>query len=476
VHPTEVLATEVQPTAVIPTGGEAQVPPTMAMPAGGQVPPTAVYPSLDAHGQPLGAAPAYPTPGQGQQPYPGQPQQLGQAQYPSPAPYPGQAQQYPGQPQQYPGQPAPSAQAAAYGQPAPEAPQYGAPYGPPQPDQQQSYLSGYAAAPPGYGPGYPNQLPPQPVKKKRGKGLLIGLLAGLVVVALIAGGFAWWVSTRPKPSDAVRAYLTAVQGGNATVALTFASTQPTNKSWLTDTKLKAAQAAGGLSDIVVAATDEPTVTATYKVAGKAVTTSFRTVKDSQGLWKIQNVTSEISLANLPTGLDVKLNGDDLPKQSTILVMPGTYEFASTNKYVGLGDSSKVVITDTRGAFGSVNLKPTLTTEGAAATLAAAKKSFDDCIAQKTVQPPNCPNWLNVRANQVIDDSTVVWTVTDDPWSGVTPALDPADARQADADVTFNTHLKLKLKQDGRSGTVEQDNTFHATVKIKLSDLSVTWRS
>ncbi|GAA3390844.1 hypothetical protein [Cryptosporangium minutisporangium] len=154
----------------------------------------------DPYAQPGGYQPAYdPTTGQ---PHPdsGQPLPPGNEyqQYPTSG-YPGAPTSgYPGAPTSgYPGAPTsgyPGAPTSGY----PGAPTSGYPGAP---------TSGYPAADygsPGYGGGYP----PVPPPKKSKTGLILGIVAGVVVLLVIVGSLGVWAFTDgdepdPKPSESV---------------------------------------------------------------------------------------------------------------------------------------------------------------------------------------------------------------------------------------------------------------------------------
>ncbi|MFI6575912.1 penicillin-binding transpeptidase domain-containing protein [Nocardiopsis sp. NPDC050513] len=58
-----------------------------------------------------------------------------------------------------------------------------------------------------YGPGDPAS--PEPPKRRSRRGLVIGVVAAVVVLALVGGGVSWFVLTRPRPEEALAEYSTA---------------------------------------------------------------------------------------------------------------------------------------------------------------------------------------------------------------------------------------------------------------------------
>ncbi|MFD0803240.1 penicillin-binding transpeptidase domain-containing protein, partial [Streptomonospora algeriensis] len=87
------------------------------------------------------------------------------------------------------------------------APPYG--QGPPH---GEAPGDGYGAppAPPGFGPSYTGGAPDPAEKPRRSrKGLVIGVVSALVVLALVGGGASWYVLTMPEPEDTATAYAQA---------------------------------------------------------------------------------------------------------------------------------------------------------------------------------------------------------------------------------------------------------------------------
>lgn len=460
------------PTVPYTSYGSAQTPNTGSQPAVGN---TGSQPAYDpnAWGQSTGSQPAVPgSTGQGyssQQGYqaPSQGYQSSQQGYQAPS-QPSTPSYQPAGSDSYGGssyQPTQQYGAAAAGQ-------YGATT--PQPSYQASGAYGAAGqsyAPAGAG-GYPPVAPTAPKKSK--KGLFIGIGAGALVLAILAG-FLIFQALKPKPSDVVKNFLTAVAAGKATEALSYALTPPADTSWITDERLKKAQDnGGGITEISVKESSSTTIYPSYKVGGKSTFASYDVQQNDKGEWKIVSVAADIDLKNVPSTIKMTVNGEELPAGTTKLtVLPGTYDFKSANKYIDLGDN-KIVVEDPSGFLTDMYPIPQLTADGEAAALQAGKDALANCFAQKALAPTGCPISLKAASNQVVAESTIVWTMTNDPWKSVSFYLDSNDQSVATAYVGIQANFVADFTEDGKAAHANQDEYYSATVKVNLNDMTVTW--
>ena len=435
-------------------GGSWQGPTPQYPPVGGQ-PPGWGHPQPDQQppGQnpPYGAQPGqYGAPGQqGQNPQyganpgqygtPGQPVQ--NPQYGAPG-QPGQPQ-FGGQPGQFGGQPG---QPQFGGQPGMNPPygaqpgQYGAPG---QPGQNPQF--GAPGGSPSYGPpGAPQQPwayspPPNPNQPRKPNRALVGVLGGVVGVALI-GGTVYAVqnanSTSPTPrptasvsvpvppvpsngqpqpsvatqkaSDVVSSYLRALGSGDAQTALSLAAIAPSDTTMLTDSVLARATA-GMITDVSVpevANQSATTVPATYSLNGQAVTTTFA-VKNVGGQFRLQRVAAEVNLSTLAR-VPVTLAGLR-PPGTRVQLFPGVYPVAAANKYFSFGSAS-VSVADLKDLTpGSRTLA--VSSSGSAAINKAVAAKYTWCLKQNSLRPSGCGIWFRQPTGTKFRTSTISYRTT-----------------------------------------------------------------
>ncbi len=380
-----------------------------------------------------GPNPGVPVPGQ--QPYPTQPlppQEHQQQPYPPqqyPAAYPGQTypghQPFPGQtygaqpPQPYPGQ----QPYAGPQQPYPgEQPYPGQqPYGP---QVQQPY-------PPPYGPA--GQAPPG---KPGGKGgLILGIIAGVVVLGVIAV-FALPKSTPtsgavPTPltttagattgtavpasataAAAVQGYLEAIARGDSASAIAFAVKRPIEQSLLTDELLAANREIAPITGITTTegmGSDHQSVRATYTLGETPVDTTFE-VSRVNGAWLLDAVASPLPLdLSGMEGVDLTINGTQLLNLNPA-VFPGRYTVAPASGWYEVSGGT-VEVAHATGSAQAQEAKLSLSGSGISAIRKAAQARLKACVKKKSLAPAGCAFNVFLPGKNTVRSSSITWVVT-----------------------------------------------------------------
>ena len=293
-------------------------------------------------------------------------------------------------------------------------------------------------------------------------GVALLVVAAITVVALTGrdngartglGGLG--SATAGRPSDAVRGYLEALAAGDADEAIGYLETEPADRTFLTKKVLAASAKKAPLTDIDVPdVTGEQTswVTANYTLGKQALSEDY-SVTGSRGRWKIVRGLTELDLgAERDQPLPVLINGVELTADTATL-FPGHYSFTTGSKWVSYGSGATLVLTDPSNPI-SPRLTPTLTADGKAAFLQATKKALSSCLDQRKLSPPGCPNRLKAGSNQKVDEDTIRWTLTNDPFADARVTLDPSDPRVAEATLYPRYNFKAEGTQDGRRATFD----------------------
>lgn len=441
-------------------------------------------------GQPGQSAPGYGQPGSSQPSYGQQGQGQASPSYqqspsfqPTPSSYqPGGSYPQSGAPQ-YPGYNPQQGQPGQQGQPAygsASAPQFG------QPGQPNPY--GTQAAPQYGQPGGPAQFssqPPSGASSGSNKKLLIGIVAGVLVLALV--GLAIFFATRKKttagpgptdpsssaaaanPGDAVKGYLEAIAGGNAETALSYAKTTPTDTTFLTDAVLKTAMTNSPITDIKVSA---PADSYSYANVGYSYKLGTRQINDDMSVekigdvWKVSDVAADVNLGSYSfTGkVPMMLNGVAV-NASKIYLFPGTYTVTSGWKYVDYGTGKFVV--DSPNAYPSAsNLQPTLNAAGVAQFKALAKAKLDACMKAKQLAPAGCGFAVRAPSGVKINPATISWAISygADAIAKSTPKLEYDDP------TSISEYLSIGLK-----GTAKATNgdTYSGTSYLGSTTATIT---
>ncbi|MFT4166718.1 MAG: proline-rich domain-containing protein [Microlunatus sp.] len=448
------------------------------------------------------------------QPGPAQPNQPHGQPSPAGPQYGGPEYQGPGYSQQPPapsgGYPPAYGQASAppYGQPTPPAPYgqptpspYGQPTPPPysQPTPPPVYGQGGPQGPGGPQPPYGMYAPGQPPPKKKTKlPIIIGagvlalvLIGGLISFAVLrnnktptTGGTTTGTSSQPptpapaaKPSDAVQGYLQALASGDAQAALSFAATQPSDNTFLTNEVLAASNKLAPIADINVPVVDDEyayTVNASYTRGGKKVNTSFSVQKDGD-IWQLREVAYDLDLGSLLNKtLPMIINGVRVQSDS-ISVFPGTYQLTTGTKNISYGSTGIIAVdSPTEYPRGLTKLSPKVTKTGEKAFTKAVKASITKCVKSKKLKNKGCPNNVaRVTGNVTPREGTFRWTWEKDSLDNMKVRLvydNPAKA-------TASVYLRLKAYGKCKEGTcsITPYSSAIPSAKLTESKLTVTWK-
>jgi len=442
-------------------GGSWQGQPGQYPPAGQPQQPAAGPPQQPGWGkQPSGPGLPPQQPGQGwpQGQQPGMPQQPGE----------GWSQQQPGQGWQQPGQQPPAdwnQGPAAFGQQPPFGPGPQPPYG--------------AGGPPPQGPGQqPWGYPPQPGQggePRKSNRALIGIVAGVVGVALVGGAVYAvqnWNSSNPtprqtvslpgssqlpqpsvpqptvpvaKPSDVVDSYLRALANADAKTVLSLgAGTITGDTSLLTDAVL-ARSTAPQLTTIAVPEVTDPNATsvaATYALAGRPVSATFE-VTNVGGQFRMVQVAAPVDISRLQRPLvPIKLAGvRPSGSASTVYLFPGIYPVTAANAYYSYG-SAKVTVSDLDEQTPGTG-KVSISSAGKAAIVRAVSAKYKWCLKQNSLKPTGCALWVRQPSGVTIRKSTIAYrTQSGAKWRSAKPKFVGAGVVEAAA--------KARVRFDARS--------------------------
>ena len=213
------------------------------------------------------------------------------------------------------------------------------------------------------------------------------------------------------------------------------------------------------------------VSASYKIGGRDVSTTLRLVGDGRTSWLLVDGTADLTLS-APTGLTV--NGVPVT-ESTNPAFPGSYVVATNSAptVIAQGDTTALLATpDSEPA--SLTVAAALSDEGRQTVLNTVKGRLDECLTATESRPANCP--FGVRTDNVeVAPGSVRFALANDPWADFHPALDPATMR-----VTGRLHLSVDatatITQNGLSTDatqrLEADRTY--TVALTQQPLAVVW--
>jgi len=381
----------------------------------------------------------------------------------------------PGMPQ-YP-QSGPSGPSApSFGQPP--APGYG--YQAPQPGATR-YGPPPGAGPAGPGPTYP--YPPAPplayagpaiptthrAPKKRGKGPLIGLVAGgvalVLVIAAVAAIFltqkAAPASTEPdkvtKATAALQGYLQALAAGDADKAKQYAMNPPADSPLLTNDFFAASIAKNPITEIQVdPQNDSGTsayLTANYKIGGKLVQGNYQLTKVAK-LWKLNSVVTTVDRPTYWGTLGVTINGTAAPT-SQLSFFPGVYQLGTGTSLLAFEQLAFTVNSPGDYVSGLSTTGPALTDAGKKAMIATSQEWLTQCLAVQDTNPKDCGMNTPLPDGATLDSGSLKRVVdATTPFADATPRVSYDDPSK----ITLSSYATVKITAADTAGNTYSGST------------------
>ncbi|MDO5498227.1 MAG: hypothetical protein Q4F67_00950 [Propionibacteriaceae bacterium] len=303
--------------------------------------------------------------------------------------------------------------------------------------------------------------PPGP-RQAGGRGIRLGVLTfAVLLVTIVAAsflGYGPFGRDRMTPSEAVGHYLGAVAEADAQAAIGWLAEPPADRTLLTDAVLRESRARAPITAIRMFAVSETQVQASYLIGTQQAMALFDTVRQANGTYRVDRGTTTLELS-LPRKLPVRVNGS-LISRPALEAFPGSYELTTGLPHVRYAEPEFTV----SGPGAEPRLVPTaeLSIPGQQAFLRAARAQLDECIEQKSLNPPECPQQVALQDDQRVDSASIEWFPLDDPFVGAQPRLSVTDPALAEQRLEVRMRLSARMTDGGQPGVVNSDLTFATT--------------
>jgi len=278
------------------------------------------------------------------------------------------------------------------------------------------------------------------------------LIIVLVLIVLLAGSAIVFVprllddpdkpGNAVSPTEAVQEYLTAVAAGDATTALLYSSTKPSENTFFTsDEFLASVMKDSPITDIHVPdgqpTTSPVQIQATYALNGEQVEAHF-TVQKYGRLWRLDIGFLPLNLTELASrGVPLTVNGVSLDTLNKIYLFPGVYTFATLDPMLDVTAPTFIIDYPENPTFFREGF--TLSQDGISAIQQAAAAHLTDCLALKELQPAGCGFGFAGTSTGEVDPATITWKLADDApdISAITPTLDGNSTTMAVASIQID---------------------------------------
>lgn len=301
----------------------------------------------------------------------------------------------------------------------------------------------------------------------------VALLA--LLLALVVGSVQWSRANAAQARrDAVTATVTGYYGaltsGDAARALEYGSDGARPGGLLTDAVLDASQQAAPIADVRVtdvqlnAAGDQAVASTNYRIGAKPVSTQLGLRADGSGAWKLLDTTGELAA----TPASTVVNGQAVSRQVNP-AFPGTYSASAPNDRITVSDA-QATVTDPGAATARLAPAVTLSDRGRQAVRTAGQAALKACFDTRSSSPKGCPWTIQGR----VQEGTVQYRVTKDPWAAYQPRLD-GEALTASGPVKLDLAVSAKMTVDGRPAVASQTLSFSAPLTVDLKPATPTAR-
>jgi len=289
--------------------------------------------------------------------------------------------------------------------------------------------------------------------------LILAVLGGLAV--FIFKPFPSSSDDGSTPAEAVRAYLTALSQGDATLALSYSAQQPGDSTFTTNEFFSALMQANPMTDINVPerqTTASPAViTATYTLGSSHVEARFTVQRHEQG-WLLDSGFVGMNLDDLISrGISVTLNDIDITQMSKVYLLPGVYTFGTKDPMLVATAPLFILEYPESNPWFAENFS--LSEEGISRIAAAAEARLTHCLSLHELIPVGCGFAFSGGEHGTVNPDTARWTLEDDApdFVGLAYQLDTSVYTRVEANIT------IKIGFEGVS--VDKSQMFSGTVEI-----------
>lgn len=329
-------------------------------------------------------------------------------------------------------------------------------------------------------------VPPQrPPTAQKGKGLLVGLIAGGVVLVLVAviGVVVFMrmtadaASTAPdkasRSTTALKGYLGALAAGDADTAKLYAMNPPAESPLLTADFLKATLAKNPITEVVVEEMKDYGTTsyasASYRIGSTLVQGRYELTKVGK-VWKLNDIATTVKRPTYWGKLPVTINGTTAPTDS-LTFFPGVYELGTGTALLDFENPSFTVKEPADYVAGLSSTAPRLSAKGKTTMIAKSQEWLNQCLAVQDTNPTSCGMNTPLPNGATLAQGTMTRTVTSSGTAFATAA--PRVSSSDPSKVTMSSYVAIKVEAKDTTGKVYQGTTSVSTVTGTISGENIT---
>jgi hypothetical protein len=322
-------------------------------------------------------------------------------------------------------------------------------------------------------------------KRKKGKGLVIGIIGGAValvlvvaaVVAVLLTSKAGPVSTEPDKATtstaALQGYLQALAAGDADKAKQYAMSAPADSPLLTNDFLKATVAKSPVTEIQVDPQKDvgtsANVSANYKLGGTLVQGSYQLTRVAK-IWKLNSVVTTVDRPSYWGTLGVTINGTAAPA-SQLSFFPGVYQLATGTSLLSFDQATFTVNEPSDYVSALSSSQPALTDAGKKLMISQAQAWLTQCLAAQDTNPKDCGMNTPLPSGATLAPGSLKRTVdsTTAPFSDATPRVSYDDPKK----ITMTSYVSVKIAAADTAGNTYSGSTSLSSAEGTIDGENIT---
>lgn len=285
-----------------------------------------------------------------------------------------------------------------------------------------------------------------------------------------------------SPRAVVEEYFKALQDGNIARALELGTPGGSGSdALLTDVAYGRTREIAPISNVEVLTGDDGTteVEVRYTLGDEQITSTVPVVRLDNGTYRMAHTTVPVRFdVAAAQRVPLQINGTNFTPSQNVELVPGRYRLSTGLPFLEYPATNDFTVGSlSRSAERLTPVTPQLTDAGRKAFMEAAEDSLTRCLDSKSLAPKGCP--FQIASKAPIDNSSISWTLVNDPWSRATATLSNKDLSVAQIRVTLQISVYFRYADGTASGNNPVKVTALATARMlgsQSDQLSISWSS
>lgn len=223
-----------------------------------------------------------------------------------------------------------------------------------------------------------------------------------------------------------------------------------------------------------AASEGPTVAASYVLSDEHIEAEYVVEFDEEGLATLAHSASTIVIeAPESDGLPLLVNGIEVPVGEPLAVVPGVYELSTGLRMIeyAADESFRIDMPDAETRL--ISPTPQLSSLGDEALRAAVRRSLEECFASTELSPAGCPQ--HVAPTGEVEEGSVQWRLVGNPLSEAEAKLSSSEPTRGEILLNLRYTVTYTVAGEDAPMTTEgSDEVIASSTMLTEQGIAVEW--